>query len=295
MQLIYPDILLEPNLQHRNLFLPGHHPFVQVQADRTPGYFWGRTAVANVQMLQDMLNKLLRDVKVMWDRNAVAPYLFSGVSGLTDDMYEKLISEGGFINELSPNAKATKLSEPPPPDWIEQLEFLMQFFDEAAGFTPILAGKGESGVRAGVHAQTLVRTSSPGLIDPAVRIERQLADSGYLAALQMANNDGREYQTETGVPFILADLFEKYPEFSCVVDSHSASPAFQEDNMQKLIALARAQAIDARDLIEGMNLSNGDVLLAHYNERQARQAKMLQQHPELMQQKPGQQHGQQRH
>lgn len=278
IQLIYPDIVLEGIDTPKNLSgVPGHHPFVKVEANLTPGYFWGRSMIADVQMLQDVLNKRLRDLKVMWDRNAAAPYSFSGFQSITEEQYYKLISEGGFISDPNPNAKASKLTEPPPGGYLEELEFLFKMFDEAGGFSPIMTGQGEPSVRAGVHAQTLVRTSSPGLIDPATRIERQLADSGYLALRIMANNDPRIYSTEGGLEFLLAAFLDSHETFQVEVDSHSASPAFAEDSRQTAIALARAQAIGGEDLIEMLNPPNAQLLLAHLKERKAAVAKAQQQ------------------
>jgi hypothetical protein len=279
VQLVYgPEpIIIEGIDTPKNLSgVPGHHPFVQVQADEVPGYFWGRSIIADVQMLQDVINKRLRDIKVMWDRNAAAPYSFAGFNSITEEQYYKLISEGGFISDPNPNAKASKLTEPPPPGYLEELEFLWKLFDEAGGMSPIMTGQGEPSVRAGVHAQTLVRTSSPGLIDPAVRIERQLADSGYLSMRIMANNDPRQYSTESGMDFYLQQFLDAHPNFQVEVDSHSASPAFAEDSKQIAIALARAQAIGAEDLIEMLDPPNASLLLAHLRERKAAMAKAQQ-------------------
>lgn len=279
IQMIYgPEpIILEGIDTPKNLSgVPGHHPFVKVEANLTPGYFWGRSMIADVQMLQDVLNKRLRDLKVMWDRNAAAPYSFSGFQSITEEQYYKLISEGGFISDPNPNAKAQKLTEPPPGGYLEELEFLFKMFDEAGGFSPIMTGQGEPSVRAGVHAQTLVRTSSPGLIDPATRIERQLADSGYLALRIMANNDPRTYSTESGLEFLLSSFLDAHDNFQVEVDSHSASPAFAEDSRQVAIALARAQAISGEDLIEMLNPPNAQLLLAHLREHKAQAAKAQQ-------------------
>src|SRR5262252_10839338 len=171
-------------------------------------------------MLQDLLNKRLRDLKVMWDRNVNAPQVLSGFTSVTEEMYYKIISEGGFLNDPNPNAKAQKLLEPPPEHYLEELEFIWKMFDEASGFSPIMSGQGEPGVRAGVHAQTLVRTSSPRLIDQAARIERQLAQSGYLCLRIMQAMDPSIYTTsDSNISFTLEDL----PfGFQVVVDSHSA-------------------------------------------------------------------------
>ena len=225
-------------------------------------------------MLQDVLNKRLRDLTVMWDRNVNAPQVFSGFTSITEEQYYKIINEGGFINDPNPNAKAAKLLEPPPANALEELQFLFQLFDEASGFSPIMSGQGEPGVRAGVHAQTLVRTSSPRLIDQAARIERQLAQSGYLSLRIMQAMDAHIYSTDKGTDFTLHDLPDN---FQVQVDSHSASPAFAEDNRQVAIALARAGAIDAEDLIHMLHPPGAELLLARLRQRQKRQAQAAQQ------------------
>lgn len=273
IQCIYgnPCIIIEGDVTRRNLSrVPGHSPFVKIQPQPTPGYFWGRTHIADIQMLQDLLNKRLRDIKVMWDRNVAAPYALAGFSGVTEELYFKIINEGGFINDPNPNAKATKLTEAPEQHYLEELQFIFQMFDEASGFSPIMSGQGEPGVRAGVHAQTLVRTSSPRLIDQAARIERQLADVGYLALRIQQAMDPFVYKTDDhGQEFFLSQLPEG---FQVIVDSHSASPAFAEDNRQLAIALARAGAVDAEDLIHMLHPPGAKLLLARLRQRQKQQA-----------------------
>jgi hypothetical protein len=81
------------------------------------------------------------------------------------------------------------------------------------------------------------------------------------------------YTTENGISFTLGDL----PfNFQVVVDSHSASPAFAEDNRQVAIALARAGAIDAEDLIHMLHPPGAELLLARLKQRQKAQAKQAQ-------------------
>ena len=274
IQVIYggEPIILEGDQTRRNLSrVPGKTPFVKVQGQQTPGYFWGRSIIASVQMLQDMLSKRLRDIKVMWDRNVNAPQVFSGFTSVTEEQYYKIVNEGGFINDPNPNAKASKLLDPPPENYLEELEFIFKLFDEASGFSPVMSGSGEPGVRAGVHAQTLVRTSGGRLIDQAARIERQLADVGFLALRIMQAMDALVYTTaDTKQEFLLSQLPGGY---QVSVDSHSASPAFAEDNRQVAIALARAGAVDAEDLIHMLHPPGAELLLARLKQRQKAQAK----------------------
>jgi hypothetical protein len=112
------------------------------------------------------------------------------------------------------------------------------------------------------------------LIDQAARIERQLATSGYLALRIMQAMDASIYSTDKGTEFTLADLPEP---FQVQVDSHSASPAFAEDNRQVAIALARAGAIDSEDLIHMLHPPGAELLLARLRQRQKDQAKAAQQ------------------
>jgi hypothetical protein len=277
IQCIYghDPIIIEGDETRRNLSrVPGHSSFVKVQPTRTPGYFWGRSIIADIQMLQDLLNKRLRDLKIMWDRNVAAPQVLSGFTNVTEEIYFKIISEGGFFADPNPNAKAAKLMEPPPQGYLEELEFIFKCFDEASGFSPIMSGQGEPGVRAGVHAQTLVRTSSPRLIDQAARLERQLADCGYLGLRIQQAMDPYVYITDDNkIEFFLSQLPEG---FQVVVDSHSASPAFAEDNRQVAIALARAGAVDAEDLIHMLHPPGAALLLARLRQRKKEQQKMMQ-------------------
>jgi hypothetical protein len=272
-QVIYghEPIIIYGELERKNLSrAPGKSSFVKVQPQSTPGYFWGRSIIADIQMLQDLLNKRLRDIKTMWDRNVNAPQVLSGFTQVTEEAYFKIISEGGFLNDPNPNAKAQKLLEPPPQGYLEELEFIWKMFDEASGFSPIMSGQGEPGVRAGVHAQTLVRTSSPRLIDQAARIERQLADVGYLGLRIQQAMDPYIYRTDDShVEFTLAMMPD---DFQVVVDSHSASPAFAEDNRQIAIALARAGAVDAEDLVHMLHPPSAHLILARLRKRKEAEA-----------------------
>ena len=81
--------------------------------------------------------------------------------------------------------------------------------------------------------------------------------------------DALVYKTETGTEFLLSQLPDG---FQVQVDSHSASPAFAEDNRQVAIALARAGAIDSEDLIHMLHPPGAELLLARLRERQKAQA-----------------------
>ena len=74
---------------------------------------------------------------------------------------------------------------------------------------------------------------------------------------------------DSKIEFLLSQLPEN---FQVQVDSHSASPAFAEDNRQVAIALARAGAIDSEDLIHMLHPPGAELLLARLKQRQKAQA-----------------------
>lgn len=291
IQMIYPDIIIEPEHARQNLSrMSGHHPFVKVQPEPTAGYFWGRSRIADVQMLQDIYNQRMRDLADMWKRAASPNIQFTGFQGVTDETYMKLVQEGGFVYDPNPGAKASSIFQPPPPEFYEEIANLKKSFDEVSGFTPVLSGQGEAGVRAGVHAQTLVRTSSPRIIDQAANVERQLADSGYLAFRLMQAQDGDIQFTPSGESFLLKQLPD---DFQIEVDSHSASPAFHEDNRQTAMVLAQSGAIDAEDLIRLLHPPNADLLTARLRQRRAAAAAQGNVEPLRAPQRPGPRQGRQ--
>ena len=85
----------------------------------------------------------------------------------------------------------------------------------------------------------------------------------------MQAQDPRIYRTDNGVEFLLKEFPD---DFQVQVDSHSASPAFAEDNRQVAIALARAGAIDSEDLIHMLHPPGAELLLARLRQRQKAQA-----------------------
>src|SRR5262249_51573997 len=94
--------------------------------------------------------------------------------------YAKLKKPGGYISEQTPNAKIDTLAPQLPADLWADLKQIEGMYDDLGGFTPTLQGRGEGGVRAQAHAETLVRTASPRFKNRALRIERSVEAAGGL-------------------------------------------------------------------------------------------------------------------
>lgn len=274
-----PGILIEGKYQRRNLgdVGPGKHPYVKVCSNRVPGYYWGRSELSTLFEPQQQINKLTDNIATIFNLRARPPRAFSGFQSLTEEKARALLAPGGQITEAAIGAKVDNLAPDMPPEALTYLDKLEDIFNDVAGFTNILSGQGEPGVRAGVHAGVLLRTSTPRLRDRALMAERQCGAFGNLVLAMLKVKDPLTLQSESG-DFIMAQL---PADATCSVDSHTSSPAFVDDNRQLTFALAKAEAIDGETMIEMLHPPRQDVLIARLRARQAAEAKYAAEHPEL--------------
>lgn len=283
IRLGYPDVLIEGRHKIQNLSgVKGEHPFRKVCPNDTDGYFWGASEITQISPLQDMLNGQLRDVSRIIRLRADPPRAAIGFAGLTEEKYRALRRPGGFISEDTPNAKLETLAPELPPELFQAIDKTMQYFDDVAGFAPILQGQGEQGVRAGVHAQTLARNASPRMRDRALLVERQCVDVGEFGLKLLAMKEADVKQADPKEPDTSFMLSQLPDDMRITVDSHTSSPAFTDDNERKAFALHRAGAIDNADLITLTHPPHEDSLTMRAKARAEQEAKLLQQHPELL-------------
>lgn len=272
---VEPGILLEGKYQRRNLTgVAGEHPFRRVCSNEVPNYFWGRSELANIAQLQRMLNARIENVDKLYRLQADPPRAFRGFSGLTSDKARALLSPGSILVDGAPSGTTSIDTFKPeiPQGYLEYISQIDRWYDEAGGFTAILSGEGEPGVRAGTHANTLLRTSTPRLRDRALQIEKQVADVGELCWHIMAAKDATVYSDGQGGEFTLGQLPD---DVSVQVDSHTSSPAFSGDAEQKAFALHKAGAIGPEDLIRAVHVPMEDELISNLRSREAAQARRL--------------------
>ncbi|MDE2472851.1 MAG: hypothetical protein KGL35_30070, partial [Bradyrhizobium sp.] len=95
--------------------------------------------------------------------------------------------------------------------------------------------------------------------------------------------DSRKYFTDPAQgpvqEFILHDLPE---DRRVAVDSHSSSPIFSDDHQQLVAFGLKAGIVDGTSAIEMLPFPNKDMLARRFQEKQAAQAKFMQEHPELL-------------
>ena len=281
LRYISPGVILEGDLRHRSLSdIPKEQPFTKICANEIPGYFWGLPELTTVVGLQNLLTARMNDADTIIKRQANPSRAFIGFNNITPERAAALMSLNGMMTDDSPNGKIETLAPTMPPDLLKWIDAIGVWFDEQAGITNIMAGAGEQGVRSGNHANTLLRTSTPRLLDRAMMIEEQFASDGDLTFKMLQAKDAKIHKTESGEEFLLSQL----PDDAMVtVDSHSASPAFSGDLMNIAFNLKKFNAIDNETLIDMIpGLPKAQELKLKAKKRAKEEAAFVQQHPELL-------------
>jgi hypothetical protein len=166
---------------------------------------------------------------------------------------------------------------------------LLETINWLGNFPPVMQGMGEAGVRAQSHADTLVKTASPTLRDRSLLVERQCAQSADLTLAMMEAKDSRFYYTKADKPTDIEEtkfLLSQLPEdWRAVVDSHSSSPIFLDENTQLVFAAFKAGIVDAEYVIDNTPLPNKEAAIIRHRQKEQKQSeqmqKLLQTNPEL--------------
>lgn len=287
IQIAEPDILIAPRYRRKNMFVTEYLPYGLIRPDTMTGYFWGRSEISDLMKLQHLLRDRMEDIKRLMSLQYDRLYAFIGNSGMNDDLYDQF-RQSGWVG-LESGSDVKDLTPEMPKEAFADIQEIQKMFDEVAGFQNILSGQGEPGVRAGNHAQTLLKTASPRLRDRALMVERQCADLADKAFQLMASKDAKAYWTGQGgeeQEFLLANLPEDY---RITVDSHSSSPIYEEDHKEIAAFLAKLNVIDGESLLDLLPVPMRDILKARYadmQQKKAQQAEQMKQeiiqHPELL-------------
>ena len=323
IQFVGRDLVVAGDLTHRNIFadqydpgntektlvpsdlnpLTGKHPFVEICPNSLDVYFWGRSELCNVALLQKGINCRIDGINQMLRRQEDPPKFFSGINGIKSSAYSIMKKAGGYLTDSNPNAKVHDLYPQLPDKIFESLHEMEAMFDKMAGFTPQMSGRGESGVRSQGHAESLIRTGSPRFKDRALAIERQVEELGgtildmlkahvatpieaWVPKQNMGNYPGLPSENPLDTPpvpgmesveFTFHDLEDNA---KVVVDSHSSSPAFSQETRTLLFDLLKVGAIDPEQLLQHISAPGIDSMIENLHMRKFEQAQFAQQHPE---------------
>jgi hypothetical protein len=165
------------------------------------------------------------------------------------------------------------------------------------GLPPIARGRGDSGVRSGSHAETLVRMFSPRFKDRALLIERDVEALGAVfldmakahvdkkliawipanaAPLEGEKPDPLIVPPAPGfvaLPFQFSDLDD---DAVVTIDSHSSSPAFSAEAKQLVFDLLKIGAMAAEDVVQKVDIDDPEGLVAGIQRRAIARQKMEQ-------------------
>lgn len=311
-----PDCVLEGRIQLRNSFadaintmylgstdnpLSGLHPFVEYCPQPIDHYFWGRSELNNVGLLQKQLNVRVNGINALLRRQEDPP-LFGSSTSINQTAVAKMRKPGGYLSDPNPNSKMTPILPQLPEGLYQSVNETLQWFADMGGFTPVISGQGESGVRSQGHAETLVRTSSPRFKDRALVVERSVEESGGLAlsmlkahcptpviawvksgekTIEAMQLDPELHEPPApgmkGIEFLMKHLD---PDLRVTVDAHSGSPAFSEDVKKLAFDLQARGAITPQQLIEATHPPNEDEALAALLRGEISKEEFFKAHPE---------------
>jgi hypothetical protein len=278
IQVIDPDVMVAPYndgkvvTKKTNLWCPGALPYTLIQANVVANYFWGRSEIVDLMMLQECLSGTLDNVKRIIKNIFDKILALEGYEGDIQEFYAQLRTTG--MMTMPQGAKVNDLTPQFPADALKFVELILQLMERVSGFSNILSGSGEPGVRAGVHADTLMRTASPRLRDRSLLIERQIATAADSTLAYLQAKEAKVFWTDESEDseFYLSQL---PPDRRVSVDSHSTSPIYHDDH-QNLIAFGiKGGFLGGDSAIEQLPFNHKDVLLARYKEMQEQKAAML--------------------
>ncbi len=269
-----------------NIFLPKDHPFTPIRPYTKYNYFWGKCHLDNLIPLQDWMNERLDQIADILERQAYPPKVGSGFLGLTDEKMEAFGGADTYLFDQMPQAKVEELHPQMPPDLFADFNQINNLFLEASGLTEVLSGRGEQGVRSRQHAQELRKTGGGRIKRTALKLEQSLVRIGDVGLKLKMKNDDTPIVPEPDEkgkadPFLPVQIAS---DIHMRVEGHSHSPLFSDESRELASLMMKAQAINKETFVRMLNPPNRDNIIHSQRLEQKQKAKMMREHPELMQQ-----------
>jgi hypothetical protein len=292
IQMIMPDVLITPlfsRVEKRDIMMKKQNalgansrlqPYRIIQPNETTDWIWGRSELVDVIEPQQLLATWCDDAKRLVGLQIDKFLGFIGENSMTDELYAQArmagyanLAQGSTISDLTPKF---------PEQLLPMVKWLMETVNVILGFPPIMQGQGEPGVRAGSHANTLMKTASPDLRDRSLLVEQQCAAAADLTLTLMELKDERFYWTKADNPiediektkFLLSDLPD---DWRVTVDSHSSSPIFADENAQLVLALNGRGIVDGEYVINNTDAPNKETAIQAFRKKQEGEKQMFEQ------------------
>ena len=280
IQVIEDQLLLAPKFKKQNLFIKDSqmHPYSSIQPNQMAGWFWGRSDLVDLIEPQGLLSQWCDDARRLMGLQIDKILAFVGENGITDEKYDDF-RRSGYMN-LSQGASVEDLTPKFPPELLPMIKWLIETIKILGGFPPIMQGQGDSGVRAGVHANTLLKTGSPSTRDRSLLVERQCAVAADKTLCIKEAKEDKRYWTKAETlkdveetSFALTDLPD---DWRVGVDSHSSSPIFADENQQMIFALRRTGDVTGEYVIDNLPIPNKEAAKIALREREKHKAEEMQ-------------------
>lgn len=264
----------------RNFFgIKGEHPYTFVCADRVAGYIFGRSSIADLQETQTFVRKRVQDFDRIIEMQADPSYVGIGTTQAVEKYKTAARTPNSFVQETGINAKIQPLAPQMPENMIPAIEFGVTSARDAIGQTPVMQGRGEQGVRAQAQIQGMLMAASAPERRPAQRIARQCGDMGHKALVILGAKSGEVVADGQGGEFLLSSLPQG---FHLWANEWSTSPLFAMERRATAEALLASGAIGPEQFLDMLNVPNSDSLRSALHKREAAQAGLLKEHPELI-------------
>jgi len=265
-----------------NNALKGRHPYTDFCPNRTADYFWGRSEILNIALLQESINSRLNGINRILRKQEDPPKKFIGSSGVNQQALARFNKPGGYWVDTNPNAKVELEANAVPADLWASLHEYERMFDEMGGLPPQARGVA-SGVRGQGHADTIIRMFSARFKDRALLIERDVAAAGALmldlarvhddkkltawveaqqAGLEAAEQNPLIVPPAPGLAAVNFRMGNLDEDMRLDIDSHSSSPAFSQDSKNLIFDLFKIKAASPADVIEHTDTPDPEGMLA---------------------------------
>jgi hypothetical protein len=293
--MVEPDIIVAPTIvgagaiARSNLLIKNSRlqPYRTIQPNEVTNWFWGRSELVDLVEAQGFLSGMCDDAKRLIGLQIDKFLGLIGETGMSDEIYGQArlagylsMPQGSSIADLTPKF---------PPELLPMIQFVIESINMLGSFPEIMQGKGEAGVRAGVHAETLLKTASPTLRDRSLLVEQQCAEHADLSLSILEAKDPRFYWTngETAeaaeqTKFLLSQLPD---DWRVSVDSHRSSPIFTSETEQLIMAAFKLGIVDDEYVLDNMGFPNKEAAKLAARERKKAKAaelqRLLQDYPEV--------------
>ena len=251
----------------KNTFVPNQLPFIKITPNWMANYFWGRSELMYLTPLQEWINVRIPEIKEILSKLASPPKALFGST--IETKLSALMHAAGVASFDEPGAKVEEYYPKEVSDLFRELKVIEDFFNEISGIREIMKGGGESGVRAGAHADLLARLGSSRAKKKAFILEDAIEHCATLILAYLRKYDPTHYKVELGEKSISVVANHLTPTAAVKVDAHSSSPIFLEQQMDKAKMLFEAGAIDKEDLIDAVRYHNAAHIKKKLKEREA--------------------------